>query len=50
VPDSELPAWEKQIDEEMNRFLQYYLEQAENQSEWIAARLDNRGPNELTGL
>lgn len=50
VPTSELSDWNKKIDEQMNRILQHFLEDAENQSQWFAAQLDNRGPDALTGL
>jgi hypothetical protein len=42
--------WEADIDLRMNRYLQVLLEDVEKQFPGWAAEMDNRAPNELTGI
>ncbi len=50
VPKEEREQWYASLDTLTNQILQKYLESFEKESPFFAARLDDRGPNELKGL
>ena len=50
VPTAERASWYQRLDQQTNRCLQELLEEFEKQSPGFAALLDDRGPDELTGL
>ncbi len=50
VPTPELHGWENRLDEQASRCYQDLLELAENRDPAFGAELDDRGPDELTGL
>ena len=50
VPASKKAAVGKLLGEQTNRIFQYLLEQDENRNPSFAALVDNRGPDQLTGL
>ena len=50
IPSSQLPEWDKTLDEQTNRILQLMLEDVEKHSPEIAAQIDDRGPEFMSGL